>query len=348
MLTVLVTGGLGFVGSHTTIQLLKRGFNVVIVDSLINSSEKIFESIKEIFIKEEALNPINQVFFEKIDLRDYKSLNKIFIEFKRKELPISSVIHCAGLKSVEESVSQPLSYWDMNINSSLNLLKVMRINNCNNLIFSSSATIYDTNSINKLDEKSLLQPLNPYGNTKLSVENLLRDLFNSEPNLWRIANLRYFNPAGAHISGLIGEASLKFPTNLFPLIVKVAKKELKVLSIFGNDWPTPDGTCIRDYIHIMDLADAHVATLDFLLRNKPQNIIFNIGTGKGTSVIQAINTFSEINNIKIPVKIKERRKGDNPYLVACNKFSIKKLDWNPTKNLKDICVDCWRYENNKF
>ena len=221
----------------------------------------------------------------------------------------------------------------------------MKVHNCNNLVFSSSATIYRTNENKELKENSFLEPLNPYGNTKLAIEIFLKDLFYSEPNLWRIANLRYFNPAGAHTSGLIGESPLNLPTNLFPLIVKVAKKESKVLSIFGNDWETPDGTCIRDYIHIMDLADAHIATLDFLQKNKPQNITFNIGTGEGSSVLDVINTFMEINKINIPINFKKRRKGDNPYLVACNKLAVSLLGWQPKRDLKDICIDCWRYAN---
>ena len=347
MFTILVTGGLGFVGSHISIQLLKKGFNVVIIDSLINSSKEIFEGLKEIF-NLEVVNPNNKLYFEEIDLRDLESLDKIFIQFKKKKSPITSVIHCAGLKSVEESVYQPLSYWGINLNLAINLLSIMKNHNCNNLVFSSSATLYKTGALKELNENSLLAPLNPYGNTKLAIENFLRDLFNSEPNLWRIANLRYFNPAGAHSSGIIGESPLRIPANLFPLIVKVAKKELSALSIFGNDWTTPDGTCIRDYIHIMDLADAHVATLDFLLKNKPQNITFNIGTGKGTSVLDVIKTFREINKIDVPIIFKKRRKGDNPYLVACNKLAINLLDWSPKKNLQDICVDCWRYANKNF
>ena len=347
MSIVLVTGGLGFIGSHISVALLKKGHSVLIIDSLLNSSEDNFLRIKNLAFTEDNKN-VGKVFFEKADLREKSALAAIFSKFKDMDIPISSVIHCAGIKSVEESVYKPLNYWEININSTLSLLSVMKRYDCHILVFSSSATIYETRVMKKLTENSSLGPLNPYGNTKLSIEMILKDLYKSESGIWRIANLRYFNPAGAHFSGFLGEIPKYSNTNLFPIIFKVAKTQNQSLYIYGRDWPTPDGTCIRDYIHIMDLADAHIATLDFLEMNKPQNIILNIGTGKGTSVLEVLQTFKEVHEIPIPFEFTKRREGDNPYLVASNELAISLLDWKPKKTLIDICIDGWRWVNNLY
>ncbi len=342
MNTILVTGGSGFVGSHTCIELLKKGNNVCIIDSLINSSENIIYHINSILKYEASLN-IGKLFFRKGDIRDKKFLNKVFVEFIDNKNPFDCVIHFAAIKSVEESVNFPLKYWDVNLNATFSLLEIMDKFKCNSIVYSSSATIYDPKGQEKLKEKNHKKPINPYGNTKLTIEKILEDLFTSNPKNWKIVNLRYFNPVGAHNSGLIGENPLQKPTNLFPIITNVAKKINKELFIYGNDWPTKDGTCIRDYIHVMDLADAHVAAIQFLEDNKPQITSLNIGTGKGTSVLEIVNKFIEVNTIKIPYKFKERRKGDAAYVVADNSLALKLLNWAPKRDINDMCIDTWRW-----
>lgn len=345
MNTVLVSGGCGFIGSHISVELIKKGFNICIVDSLINSSENIVSKLN-LIIKLENKNKKGKLFFRKGDLRNKQFLEGVFKEFKEKSLKISSVIHCAGLKSVEESVNNPLLYWDFNLNSTLSLLEVMDKYDCRNIVYSSSATIYEANGESKLTEDSPKKPINPYGHTKLTIEKVLENLYISNPEKWRIVNLRYFNPVGAHDTGLIGESPLNTPTNLFPILSKVAKKDYEKLLIFGNDWLTKDGTCIRDFIHIMDLADSHLAALEFLIENKPLIISFNIGTGKGTSVIEIVNKFIEVNHQNIPYKFVERRQGDQAYVVADNTKALKLLNWKPKKNLVDMCLDTWRWGKN--
>ncbi len=346
MSMILVTGGAGFIGSHTCVELLNKGFNVCVIDSLVNSSEKIIPQIK--LINEKSGNKKAKLFFRKGDLRDRPFINNVFLEFESIKLPFNSVIHFAGLKAVEESIADPLDYWDVNINSAINLLKVMDDFNCNKLVFSSSATIYDPNKKIRYNERSLKKPINPYGNTKLTIERILEDLYLSRKNKWNIVNLRYFNPVGAHSSGMLGENPKCKPTNLFPIILKVAKGEKKELSIYGNDWPTRDGTCIRDYIHVMDLADAHLAALKYLENNKPQISSFNIGTGKGTSVLEIIERFNKINSIQLPYKFQERRRGDSASVVANNKLALELLDWKPTRNMNDICFDAFKWSNYSF
>lgn len=342
MTTVLATGGLGFIGSHTCISLLKEGYDVLIIDSLVNSNIKTLESIKNI-ISDSLIGNENQIFFKKGDLRDTLWLDKVFEEFIEIGNPIEMVIHFAGLKAVEESVILPLKYWDVNLNSTLSLLSVMEIKNCNTIVFSSSATIYKPLLNKRLNENSDLDPLNAYGNSKLAIEKILRDLFESNPKKWKIASLRYFNPVGSHDSALIGENPNGKANNLFPKLISVLDKKIDKLSIFGNDWPTNDGTCVRDYIHVMDLADSHVAALKFLISNNSQMIYFNIGTGKGTSVLELINEFKKVNNCELPYQFAERRKGDAPYSVADNSKALSLLDWKPKKTLQEMCEDTWRW-----
>ena len=342
MKSILVTGGAGFIGSHTCIELCKKGFNVCIVDSLINSSENTIMQIKKILDLDKNVIKGN-LYFKKGDLKDKKFLSNVFNEFKNQNNPFYSVIHFAGLKSVGESVSYPMKYWNNNLLSTINLAETMAEFNCNSLVFSSSATIYKSQSGKKLTEKCLKEPINPYGKTKLTIENMLEDLYESNNLKWKIANLRYFNPVGAHDSGLIGESNLNEPTNLFPNLLNVAMRENKEISIFGNDWPTNDGTCIRDYIHVMDLADAHVAALEFLDSNKPQIVSLNIGTGKGTSVLEIVKKFSSINNLSIPYVFAKRRKGDQSYVVADNDLALKLLNWFPKRSVNDMCIDAWRW-----
>ena len=342
MKNVLITGGAGFIGSHTCIEMLEKGFNICILDSLANSSIIIINQIEKI-IRQNKKNNLGKLFFKKGDLRDISFIDSVFTEFKDKNISFDSVIHFAGLKSVEESVVNPLIYWEVNVISTINLLKIMNKHKCNNLVFSSSATIYDQTKKGNFIENSEKKPINPYGNTKLTIERLLSDLFKSDINKWKIVNLRYFNPVGAHYSGLIGENPISKPTNLFPLILKVASKEKKELSIYGNDWPTKDGTCVRDFVHVMDLAEAHLAALKFLLNNEPQIINLNIGTGEGTSVLELVNSFMNTNKCDLPYVFERRRPGDVPYSVADNTKALKLLDWKPSRSIEDICKDTWRW-----
>ena len=344
MKTILVTGGAGFIGSHTCVELINNGYDVCIVDSLINSSETNILNIRKI-IKTFKGDKKGKLFFRKGDLRDKKFLEHVFEEFKYNNKSFDSVVHFAGLKSVEDSVNNPLKYWDLNINSTLCVLEIMNKFKCYNFVFSSSATIYLAENSIRLKENSPKKPINPYGNTKFTIERILEDLFQCNSDKWKIANLRYFNPAGGHDSGLIGENPLNSPSNLFPVILKVAKQEYKELSIFGNNWPTKDGTCIRDYIHVMDLADAHIAALEYLIGNDSQLISLNIGTGIGTSVMEIVNKFIEVNKVLVPYKFKNRRVGDQAFVVADNSLALNLLDWYPKRNIDDMCFDSWRWLN---
>ena len=347
MKTILVTGGFGYIGSHTCLELLKRGENLLIIDSLENSSIDVKFKLNHL-ISNNNPEKKGKLIFREGDIRNKIWLKKIFEEFKIAKHPIETVFHFAGLKSVEESNHIPLKYWDINVSGTINLLNRMRENNCFNLIFSSSAMIYKQNSSQSFREDSELYPTNPYAYTKYTVEKILDNLHSSEPNKWRIACLRYFNPAGAHPSGLIGDNPKGKPANLFPAIVNALKNEKHELSIFGNNWPTKDGTCIRDFIHIMDLANAHIAANDLLNLEKPQIISLNIGTGFGTSVLTIIKTFEKVNNCKINYKFDLRRKGDVSFIVADNKYAINKLNWSPKRDLEDICRDTWNwFQNNK-
>ena len=345
MQTILVTGGTGYIGSHTSVELISKGYNVCIVDSLINSSEKIILDIKKILKLKKKTYDTGKLYFRKGDLRNKKFLFDVFSEFKNMGNNISAVIHFAGLKSVEESLNYPLKYWDSNVNSTVSLLEIMNEFDCNSIVFSSSATIYKPNEDIKLTEDCLKGPINPYGKTKLTIEKILEDVFISNPKKWKIGNLRYFNPVGAHDSGIIGENPQNKPTNLFPILLDVAKNKNKELYIFGNDWPTKDGTCIRDYIHVMDLADAHLNALDFLQNNNPQIISLNIGTGNGTTVLEIVEKFMEVNNILVPYKFKGRRKGDASSVVADNSLAIETLKWKPKRNIVDMCFDSWKWIN---
>jgi len=337
---VLATGGLGFIGSHTCIDLIENGHNVLIIDSLVNSQINNLEKIKNI-INTSCISQRGKLTFEKGDLKDKNWLNNIFKKQISLKNPIDSVIHFAGLKSVGESVLNPLKYWEENIYATLSLLSVMDENNCHEIVFSSSATVYKP-ILDKLKETSHTEPINPYGNSKLAIETILNDLYNVK-NYWKIINLRYFNPVSVHHSGTIGEVKKGNPTNLFPILEDVAAGKLEKLFIYGDDWPTFDGTCIRDYIHIMDLSKSHYAALKFIKENNPQYISINIGTGIGLSVKEIINTYSRINRVNIPFDIVKRRKGDTPYLVADNSLALKLLDWKPVKTIEDICIDSFRY-----
>ena len=342
MTTVLVTGGCGFIGSHACVCLLEQNYNIVVLDSNINSSPNSLIGVKNIF-KNKGKSSI-KIKFVKGDIRDEKVLKNIFSEAENCKNQIEAVIHFAGLKSVEESVFNPLSYWDNNVYGTLQLIKVMNLYNCKTIVFSSSATVYKNNDSGLLKETDDIKPSNPYGFTKATVESVLKTVFESDDE-WRIANLRYFNPIGAHQSGFLGENPKNKPNNLFPFICGVASGKFNELRIFGNNWPTFDGTGIRDYIHVMDLAEAHICSIDFLLKEKPQILNLNVGTGIGTSVIELVNTFQNVNKIDIPFKFSEKREGDVAMIVADNSKIISLLDWNPKRNLKDMCFDGWNWQS---
>ena len=336
---VLITGGLGYIGSHISYCMVKKGYKVVVLDSLLNSFESSYFNLKTL-IDSEGLNSDETLFFEKGDVRDKKFLDAIFSCHAQSNKAISSVIHLAGLKSIKISINNPLEYWDINVLGTLSLLSTMIRYKCHNLIYSSSATVYKPKGFNMFKENDDLKPNNPYGKTKLAVEEILNDLFYTNSlNNWKIANLRYFNPAGAHHSGIIGENPKGESTNLFPSIVNVIKKKQKELFIFGNNWPTKDGTCIRDFIHVMDLAEAHISALEYLLSNKAQNIALNIGTGLGTSILEVVEKFSEINQKPIPLKFASKRIGDQAFVVADNSLALKLLNWSPKRNLENMCKD---------
>ena len=338
---ILITGGTGFIGSHTCISLLSKSYDLFVIDSLKNSSKKSLDKIKEIFKKDNKDISSNLRFFEG-DLKNKEFIDNIFKKAKEDDNPISGVIHFAGLKAVAESVSKPLLYWNNNVIGSYNLIKSMEENDCRTIVFSSSATVYGNTSEDLLKEDSPLSPTNPYGTTKLSVENLLKDI-NKNGN-WRIAILRYFNPIGAHKSGLIGENPLQKPNNIFPIIINSAFTKEK-LKVFGNDWPTKDGTCIRDYIHVMDLAEGHLKSLKYIIEKDPQLLTLNIGKGRGISVIELIKTFENANNVSVPFEFDKRRDGDVCQLVADNTKAKSLLNWTPAKSLKEMCIDGWKWKN---
>ena len=345
MKSILITGGTGFIGSHTCITLLENGFRVIIFDSLVNSSYLVYERIK-IFLKDKLDNIDDLLIFKKGDIRDEDTIKEVFEYAKLRSFLIDGVIHFAGLKAVGESVIKPLQYWDVNIKGSISLLKVMQKYGCKTIVFSSSATIYGEGSPYPLPESTKIKPKSPYGDTKASVEVLLENIFSSSNDSWRIASLRYFNPIGAHRSGLFGEFPSDKPNNIFPFICRVATGEYDELKIFGNDWPTKDGTGVRDYIHVMDLAEAHKSALNFLIKGKPQFVKVNIGTGKGKSVLELVKTFEKVNKCKIPFVFVKRRKGDAPFIVAQNDLAISLLNWYPKMSFEDMCIDGFRWQRN--
>ena len=338
---VLVTGGAGFIGTHTCLALIAKGYEIIVLESFVNSHENSLKRISKIinFKKDTKI----EIF--KADIRDKEMLEKLFLKSKKDNKPITAVLHFAGLKCVEESIKNPILYWDVNFNGSLNLLRTMDKYDCKIIVFSSSATIYSISRNKYLKENSDIGPNNPYGETKLAVEKLLQSLHSYNEKEWRIVNLRYFNPIGAHPSGLIGESALGVPNNIFPYITQVASGILDKVYIFGNDWPTKDGTGIRDYIHVMDIAEGHVAALDLLLKSGPKLLNINLGTGTGTSVLELINIFQNINKVNIPYEIKNRRKGDLPSVIADNSLAIEYLNWRPKRTLSEMCADGWKWQN---
>ena len=329
---VLLTGSCGYIGSHTLVELLDRGYEVVGIDNFSNSKREVIDNIKKITGKD-------FVFYEG-DVCDKTILEKIFNENK-----IDIVIHFAGYKAVGESTLKPLMYYRNNIDSTLSLLEVMDEYNCHNFIFSSSATVYGKPHTLPIKENFPLSTTNPYGTTKLTIEYILKDLYKSN-NDWNIVILRYFNPVGAHKSGLIGENPNGIPNNLMPYIVKVANKEYDHLNVFGNDYDTPDGTGVRDYIHVVDLAVGHIKAIDDILNNCGLDI-FNLGTGNGYSVLYIVNSFEKVNNVEVPYEIKPRRDGDIDACYADPTYAYEKLGFKASHSLDDMCKDSYNYVNKK-
>ena len=331
-MNVLVTGGAGYIGSHTCVELLNEGYGVVVIDNLCNSNPKSLERVKELTGKD--------VKFYQGDVRDEALLHRIF-----KENDICCVIHFAGLKAVGESVAKPWEYYDNNLNSTLVLAKVMKEVGMKNIIFSSSATVYTADNEMPLRETSRTgNCTNPYGWTKYMTEQILSGIATSDAE-WGIVLLRYFNPIGAHESGRIGEDPRGIPNNLMPFITQVAVGRRPQLSVFGNDYDTHDGTGVRDYIHVVDLAKGHVAAVKFVVENKGCEV-FNLGTGVGYSVLDMVKSFVSVNGVDVPYQIAPRRPGDIATCYADPAKSAEKLHWKAEKTLDDMCRDSWRWQSN--
>lgn len=330
---VCITGGTGFIGSHITVALIEAGYTVICIDNLSNSSKSVLDRIENITGKKPE--------FYVIDIRDYDKLRAFFAEHKDS---IHCVIHCAALKSVGESNKFPLEYYDNNITGTINLLKAMKVGNCHNLIFSSSATVYGLPDNIPFTEESKTNALNPYGRTKLYIEEILQDLSVSDPN-WTAISLRYFNPVGAHPSGQMGENPKGIPTNLVPYIIQVASKQQPYLTVYGNNYDTPDGTCIRDYIHVCDVASAHLSAVQRLQYFNGHTII-NIGTGQGYTVMQILASMQKAVGHTIPYIIGPRRKGDASISFAGTDKSQQLLNWKAEKTLDDMCRDAWQWHKN--
>lgn len=330
MKNIFVTGCSGYIGSHTCVELLENGYNVIGLDNFSNSKPVVLDKIFEITGK--------RIKFYEGNMLDKDILNKIF-----SENTIDAVIDFAAFKSVGDSTKKPIEYYINNVSSVLTLLDVMKEYNVKNLIFSSSATVYGESKIMPITEECKIgNTTNPYGTSKLYVEGILQDLYSSD-NSWNICVFRYFNPVGAHKSSLIGEDPTGIPANLMPFISKVAIGEIDCLNVFGNDYDTEDGTGVRDYIHIMDLAKAHINGLKKLENDKKGMHIYNLGTGKGVSVLEMINTFEKVNNVKINYKITERRPGDIAVCYADPTKAFKELNWKAIYNLEDMCRDAYNY-----
>ncbi len=329
-MAVLVTGGLGYIGSHTCVELMNAGRNIVVVDNLYNCKKSSYDRIK-------ALVGRDFKFYE-CDIRDAKGLAKIF-----ENEDIDSVIHFAGLKSVPESVREPLKYFDNNINGTLVLLDVMRNHGCKKIVFSSSATVYGINNVSPLTEDMEVGGVtNPYGRTKYMIECILKDLCTSDEE-WSVCLLRYFNPIGAHKSGTMGEDPNGIPANLMPYITQVAIGKLEYLNVNGNDFDTPDGTGVRDYIHVVDLAIGHLKAVD-KIEGENGLFIYNLGTGVGYSVLDVVNAFEKASGVKIPYKTGPRRAGDVATCYSDSSKALKELGWKAERGIEEMCEDSWRWQ----
>ena len=330
--TILVTGGFGYIGSNTVVSLADNGYRVIIVDDLSNSKLDVMDDIWELI----GYAPAYRI----CDVRNYTELARIF-----KENEIHAVIHFAGKKAVGESLENPLLYYDVNIGGTLNLLRVMAEHNCFNFVFSSSAIVYGDLNEPPYHEKMIPQAKNPYGKTKLLIEQILEEMHQSNGN-WNIICLRYFNPIGAHESGKLGEKPNGVPNNLMPYIVGVAKGHYPYVRVFGNDYATYDGTGIRDYIHVSDLAEGHVAALKRIMQDTGQFVTINLGSGKGYSVLELIHTFSRVHRMQIPYRIHDRRPGDVATSYANISLANSIVGWFPKRGLETMCSDAWKSEAN--
>ncbi len=328
--TILVTGGLGYIGSHTCVALAATGHRLAIVDNLCNSKPAVLERIRE-------LAPGAQIEFQRVDLRERAALDKAFAA-----QPVEAVIHFAGLKAVGESVDNPVLYYDNNVGGSVALLEVMARHGVKRLVFSSSATVYGEPERLPLTEAHALRPASPYGKTKLVIEHILADAAAADPE-FAYAALRYFNPIGAHPSGRIGEDPRGVPNNLFPYLTQVAAGRLPKLRVFGNDYPTPDGTGVRDYIHVTDLTAGHLAALAFL-QKKRRSITANLGTGRGYSVLETVRAFEKATGVKVPCEIVARRPGDIASCYADASLAARALGWRAKLGLEQMCRDAWRWQ----
>ncbi|MCA7998179.1 UDP-glucose 4-epimerase GalE [Burkholderia metallica] len=327
--TILVTGGAGYIGSHTAVELLDNGYDVVIVDNLVNSKAESVRRIERITGKTPA--------FHQVDVCDEAALAKVFDAH-----PITGTIHFAALKAVGESVAKPLEYYQNNLGGLLAVLKVMRERNVRQFVFSSSATVYGVPERSPIDESFPLSATNPYGQSKLIAEQILRDLEVSDPS-WRIATLRYFNPVGAHASGLIGEDPAGIPNNLMPYVAQVAVGKLEKLRVFGSDYPTPDGTGVRDYIHVVDLAKGHIAALD-ALTTRDASFVVNLGTGQGYSVLEVVRAFEKASGRPVPYELVARRPGDIAECYANPQAAADIIGWRATLGIDEMCADHWRWQ----
>ena len=328
---ILVTGGAGYIGSHSVVELIEQGYQPVLLDNFSNSSSEVLNRI-------EAITGSKPKCYE-VDIRDYESLKTVF-----EKHCFAAVIHFAGLKAVGESVTEPVRYYQNNVQGSLNLFQLMQEYQCHKLVFSSSATVYGDPDCVPIDESSTLQATNPYGQSKLMIENILRDISVSNAD-WQISILRYFNPVAAHPSGLIGDNPNGVPNNLMPFIAQVAVGKLDCLAIFGDDYPTPDGTGVRDYIHVVDLAKAHLCALNVLDLSHGCKA-YNIGTGRGYSVLEMVRAFESASGQAIPYKIEARRSGDIATCYAKVNYSHEQLSWKAACTLEDMMVDHWRWQSN--
>jgi UDP-glucose 4-epimerase len=329
-MNILVTGGAGYIGSHTCVELLNAGYEIIVVDNLSNSKEESLRRVQEITGK--------NLTFHKVDLLDRENLEKVFASRS-----IQAVIHFAGLKAMGESVKLPLDYFHNNVTGTLILLKVMKKYNVRDIVFSSSAGVYGEAKTVPITEDFPVSILNPYSRSKLMIEDILRDLYNAEPE-WNIALLRYFNPVGAHPSGRIGEDPKGIPNNLLPYVAQVAIGKHPYVRVWGNDYPTPDGTGIRDFIHIMDLASGHIKALEKLEAN-PGLVMYNLGTGRGYSVLEVIHAFEQVCGHNIPFTIMERRPGDAAISYADPSKANRELNWYARRTIEEMCEDAWRWQS---
>ena len=329
-MSILLTGGAGYIGSHTAVALISVGMDVIIADNLRNSDSSVLQGIEKITGKRPT--------FYCIDVNDGEKLDRLFSEHA-----ISGVVHLAGYKAVSESVSKPLSYYRNNLDTTFTLLEVMRRHHCGRIVFSSSASVYGEDNASPLTEDMPVGDCkSPYAYSKLMNEQVLKDVARADSAM-SVVLLRYFNPVGAHPSGLIGEQPTESPTNLMPCVVEAASERREKLCVYGDDYPTPDGTCIRDYLHIMDLAEGHVSTLRYAMEHTGAET-FNLGTGRGTSVLELLETFSRVNQVTVPYAFSARREGDIPVCYANADKAFRVLGWQAKRNLEDMCRDAWRYK----